>query len=186
MVGVFNVQGSSWSRKRRCFYTHDPSPPVLETLVTPTDVHTFAQPGSSPDHFALYSDQTQALILSTHQQDGMSVRLPAGQSDVITVAPLFGQGSAVQVACIGLVNMLNAGGSVLSVKLQDGQGSRKGIFCEVLVKGSGNLVMYTSLAPVDAVGNGSGLRSSYSDHEKKLTVEVPVAADLQTTVIVRF
>jgi len=186
LVGVFNVQGSSWSRKKRRFYTHDPSPPVLETLVTPTHVHSFAQPGSAPQRFAMWSDQTQALILSAHQEDGMTVRLAAGASDVVTVAPMFGVGTAIQVACIGLVNMLNAGGSVLSVKLQEGQGNRKGIFCEVLVKGAGSLVLYASAPPVDAHGNGAGLRHSYTDHQKKLTVEVPVTSDLQTMVQIRF
>jgi len=186
LVGVFNVQGSSWSRKKRRFFTHDPFPPVLETLVTPTHVHSFAQPGSAPQHFAMWSDQTQALVLSAHQEDGMTVRLAAGGSDVITVAPIFGVGTAVQVACIGLVNMLNAGGSVLSVKLQEGQGNRKGIFCEVLVKGAGSLVLYASAPPVDAHGNGAGLRHSYSDQQKKLTVQVPVTSDLQTMVQIRF
>ncbi|KAL0042463.1 hypothetical protein WJX79_000575 [Trebouxia sp. C0005] len=186
LVGVFNVQGSSWSRKKRRFYTHDPSPPVLETLVTPTHVHSFAQPGSTPQHFAMWSDRTQALVLSAHQEDGLTVRLAAGASDVVTVAPIFGVGTAVQVACIGLVNMLNAGGSVLSVKLQERQGNRKGIFCEVLVKGTGSLVLYASAPPADAHGNGAGLRHSYNDHQKKLTVEVPVTSDLQTMVQIRF
>ena len=188
LVGVFNVQGSSWSRKKRRFHTHDPCPPVLETLVTPTHVHSFAQPGSAPQphHFAMWSDRTQALILSAHQEDGMTIRLAAGASDVVTVAPIFGVGTAVQVACIGLINMLNAGGSVLSVKLQEGQGNRKGIFCEVLVKGAGSLVLYASAPPVDAHGNGAGLRHSYSDHQKKLTIEMPVTSDLQTMVQIRF
>ena len=186
MVGVFHVQGSSWSRKKRQFYTHDPSPPVLETLVRPTDVHTFVQCGGAPQHFAMYSDQTQQITLSAHQEDGVTVRLAAGKSDVVTVAPIFGIGTSVQWACIGLVNMLNAGGSVLEVKVSDGQGNRKGTFCQVLIKGCGELVMYASSPPADATGNGAGLRHNYSLEQKKLVIEVPETADLETTVQVRF
>ncbi len=94
MVGVFNVQGSCWSRTKRAFHTHDPSPPVLETLVRPTDVHSFAQTGSSPQHFAMYSDQTRKLTLSAPQEDGVTIRLAAGKSDVVTVGPLLNLGSA--------------------------------------------------------------------------------------------
>jgi len=102
------------------------------------------------------------------------------------VAPLFGVGSSVQAACIGLVNMLNAGGSVLSVNLTEGQGNRKGTFCQVQVKGAGQLVMYTSSAPADVQGNGAGLRYSYNDNQKQLIIEVPETSDLQTSVQARF
>ena len=42
VVGVFNVQGASWSRTKHVFVTHDPSPPPLEAVVRPQDVAPFA------------------------------------------------------------------------------------------------------------------------------------------------
>lgn len=38
LVGVFNLQGSSWSRRRRRFVIHDKHPPPLTTTVHPSDV----------------------------------------------------------------------------------------------------------------------------------------------------
>jgi raffinose synthase len=43
VVGVFNLQGSSWSRARRRFAYHDTSPPALTATVRVTDVETYRQ-----------------------------------------------------------------------------------------------------------------------------------------------
>lgn len=42
VVGVFNIQGSSWSRTRRQFIIHDTSPPQLATVVKPADIPLFS------------------------------------------------------------------------------------------------------------------------------------------------
>ena len=54
-VGVFNLQGAAWDRKRRQFFQHDARPPALEALVCPADVEAFsagcdprAHPGGRP------------------------------------------------------------------------------------------------------------------------------------------
>ena len=41
VVGVFNLQGSSWDRSRRRFHIHNSTPPELATTVRPTDVEPF-------------------------------------------------------------------------------------------------------------------------------------------------
>ena len=41
MVAAFNLQGASWSRRRRQFIIHDSSPPVLTTRIGPADVDVF-------------------------------------------------------------------------------------------------------------------------------------------------
>lgn len=41
VVGVFNLQGSSWDRTRRRFHIHNTAPPELTTVVRPTDVEIF-------------------------------------------------------------------------------------------------------------------------------------------------
>ena len=42
VVGVFNIQGSTWSRSRRQFIIHDKSPPQLSTVVMPADIPLFS------------------------------------------------------------------------------------------------------------------------------------------------
>lgn len=175
IVGVFNVQGSSWSRKKRAFHAHDPDPPVLQTLVTPTDIHTFAQSSSTPQHFVMYSDQSKRFTLAAHQEE-LTVRLQPGMSDVVTVAPVFGIGGEVQAACIGFVNMLNPGGGVLKVKVDQAQGSGTAV-CEVLVKGCGDLMMYISKSPLRVSADGERLTLNYNHNERRLTIELPQASD---------
>ena len=48
VVGVFNIQGSSWSRSRRQFIIHDKSPPPLTTVVRPADIPLFSN-SQAPD-----------------------------------------------------------------------------------------------------------------------------------------
>ena len=58
VVGVFNVQGASFSRARRAFHTHDSAPSGVTARVTPADVPPLAlgQEGT----YAAYRDSTQA------------------------------------------------------------------------------------------------------------------------------
>lgn len=42
IVGVFNIQGASWDRKRRRFHIHDAAPPALWTRVRASDVWPIA------------------------------------------------------------------------------------------------------------------------------------------------
>ena len=181
VVGVFNVQGSSWSRKKRAFHTHDPKPPLLHTLVSPTDINTFAQSGSTPQHFAMYSDQSKKLVLTVHQKE-LTVRLKAGSSDVITVAPVFGSGDECQAACIGFVNMLNPGGGVLKVEMHQASSSRRFAMCEMLVNGCGDLVLYVSNSPLNVIVDGGRNSHSYDADQKRVTVQLPHASDLQRLV----
>ena len=181
VVGVFNVQGSSWSRKKRAFHTHDPTPPLLQTLVTPTDIHTFSQSGRTPQHFVMYSDQSKKLVLTAHQKE-LTVRLKAGSSDVITVAPVFGCGSECQAACIGFVNMLNPGGGILKIDMHQASSSRRFAMCEMLVKGCGDLVLYVSKSPLNVLVAGQRNEHSYYATEDRLTIQLPHASDLQRLV----
>lgn len=58
MVGVFNLQGSSWSRTRRQFLIHDDVPPSLTTAVKPADIPLL----SSSFHTSLPHPSTQAGV----------------------------------------------------------------------------------------------------------------------------
>ncbi len=84
IVGVFNLQGSSWDRSRRQYFVHDATPPTLDVLVCPRDVEPFrslqhqasgsatssssisskqdSDGASSPPSFACYSNQSQQLM----------------------------------------------------------------------------------------------------------------------------
>ena len=183
VVGVFNVQGSSWSRKKRQFHIHDPSPPPLEAKVYPKDIHPFDQDNRSAKFYALYSDANDSLT-RIRVDEGVSISLASGKSDVVTVAPVFSVAVGFQVACIGLINMLNAGGAVLDVKL--GNASSGSAQCEVLVKGFGQLLFFVSAAPTRVTLNDRDLRFEYDERGKRLLVSVSEASELQNVVLLDF
>jgi raffinose synthase len=47
IVGVFNLQGSSWDRNRRKFHVHDKRGQTLTTHITPADVEAFRHPAAA-------------------------------------------------------------------------------------------------------------------------------------------
>ncbi|KAI7843001.1 hypothetical protein COHA_003334 [Chlorella ohadii] len=140
VVAAFNTQGASWSVPRRGFAFHDPNPPEVTAHVRAADVPWALLPlggadsgsgigasggstGNSisggPSKFAVYVDSTQALHVVARACEPLGVRLAGGGgSELLTIAAC--QVSAgrerggVLVAPIGLTNMLNAGGAVLS------------------------------------------------------------------------
>ena len=84
IVGVFNLQGSSWDRVRRQYFVHDASPPKLHTLVRPFDIEPFRrqQQERQQQHtsFACYSSQSRQLVRLA-QDEGCSVELPGAALD---------------------------------------------------------------------------------------------------------
>ena len=59
-MGVFNLQGAAWDRRKRQFIQHDARPPALQATVRPVDVEAFSaadagQPSPAPDPRALPS-----------------------------------------------------------------------------------------------------------------------------------
>ena len=90
VLGVFNAQGATWSRRQRRFVTHDKHPSTLQTIARPQDIDTFyvqhAATASTDEsttgksaaaagrQFAVYSDRSGALQLLS-AQEGVQVRL---------------------------------------------------------------------------------------------------------------
>lgn len=74
--------------------------------------------------YVLYTDRSSQLVVGQGLHQGCTLELRAAESEVVTVAPVIkladacgsGSGSSVQCAVVGLVNMLNPGGAVLSVR----------------------------------------------------------------------
>ncbi len=56
VLGVFNIQGASFSRALRRFHTHDPSPPALPATVSPADIPSLR---GAAEVFAVYCDSTK-------------------------------------------------------------------------------------------------------------------------------
>lgn len=116
VVGAFNVQCSSWVTSKRNYVQHDKAPPTLTAHIRPRDVPTLPP----ADRYAVWLDDTQRLVL-LRRDEGVKVAVAGGACALATISPVV-EVSGVAVAPIGLVNMLNSGGAVLSFSVQ-GKGS---------------------------------------------------------------
>jgi raffinose synthase len=177
-VGVFNVQGGSFDRRRRAFYTHDAAPGALGAEVRPRDVPPLA---GAAERFALWSDATRALTLAAAAGPGLALRVAGGGGhDVVTISPVQ-EAAGVLFAPIGLVGMLNAGGAVLSSAFApaeggggDGDGGNGGVPVAALrVRGAGAFVAYASHRPTRVAVAGVDVPFEYDAAQVLLRFELP-------------
>eukprot|EP00200_Dunaliella_tertiolecta_P005843 CAMPEP_0202343484 /NCGR_PEP_ID=MMETSP1126-20121109/3581_1 /ASSEMBLY_ACC=CAM_ASM_000457 /TAXON_ID=3047 /ORGANISM="Dunaliella tertiolecta, Strain CCMP1320" /LENGTH=1166 /DNA_ID=CAMNT_0048934551 /DNA_START=372 /DNA_END=3872 /DNA_ORIENTATION=- len=112
VVGCFHVQGSSWDRSRRKFWTHDPKPKPLTTQVRPCDVEVLQDiPGVLPStNFVAYRHNTCSLSVVPYG-GAVEVQLDPNMSDIITFTPMLKIGD-LDFAPVGLARMLNSGGAL--------------------------------------------------------------------------
>ncbi|KAL4457908.1 hypothetical protein ABPG75_012773 [Micractinium tetrahymenae] len=177
LVGLFNVQGSTWAVRRRNYHTHDQHPPTLAAEVHPRDVPYLP----AAERYAVWSDKLTELRILEGRDDfwRLSVR-GGGGHDLITISPVLqslgykpgssgrssgGHGTAaagVAVAPIGLVNMMNAGGAVLAAELAEPEangghanGSEPaGPELRILLRGAGRFLLYASRPPAAVLLDG--------------------------------
>lgn len=116
----------------------------------------------------------------------LQVALPAAECDILVVAPVQQLGSTA-FAAVGLVNMLNAGGAVLSCRLQlPSNGSSCGPQATAEIWGAGELLALSSRRPVSLRLNGREVQFDWEAASQALRVAVPEAPQLRTTVTVSF
>lgn len=224
VLAVFNVQGSSWSRSKRKFNTHNKAPSSLSSSIKPADVDTFATTshadaehsadtnGSSSNgtssvqkthgssvhsvtEFAMYS--TIHHRLRVVPRDGsIPVQIAHAECDMFVVAPIQ-QLHGLKCAPLGLVNMLNGGGSVVSTHLSfvcahasvssngvNRPSSSKSAVCEISLKGCGSFAVFANKQPTSVSVAGKQLEFQYSTQLIRFDI-LPVQ-DLQCTVSLEF
>jgi len=180
IVGVFNVQGSSWDRTKRKFHTHDSSPPALECTVSPLDVGgsgVRAEEGSFRG--VAFCSNSRHVYRLNGEGAVIPMKLSAGGCEVITFVP-FETCGGVEVAPIGLSDMLNPGGAVLTVS---SQAASCGPEFTVGFRGCGRFTAASSSKPAacklrpgtpakDGEGGEAWKEVAFTFHEDIGTVEV--------------
>jgi raffinose synthase len=161
-VGVFNLQGAGWDRKCRAFTTHDPTPQPVKAMVKPSDIPWTSIMSTSiintTGKYVMYSDKMNRFEIVEEEDSasknqgtpGLELELAGGGGcDLVTISPIitvYGRlDDDVTIAPIGLVNMFNAGGAVLSIN-QNNDGEVK-----MMLTGSGRMLMYASKHPVAVI-----------------------------------
>lgn len=263
IVGVFNLQGSSWDRDRRKFHIHSKQGVELATHVCPDDIEPFrsssasqsssvpgaaaasddgsssrwagaaaaagvdaaagseaaasgnGSAGSSSEQqqqqrrqFAVYRYGTEELRVCSGTE-GVDVKLPKAASDLVWVSPLQ-QAAGISFAPLGLVEMFNGGGAVLSYNMLPGHqraassaatttttsseaaaavvppGGPKAV-AGMQVRGCGRFLAYSSVKPRAVLLNLTPHNFSWDEYTCRLEFEVPQhSEDLMCEVEVLF
>jgi len=152
---------------------------VLSTTVSPFDVAPRLRIPPSGAFIAWSDEQQTATLLIAppppsrkKRSDGsaaagggsqscLTVSLPRGGADLISFSPVLllleGKSAAtlVRAAVVGLTRMVNAGGAVLSVAQSASPRS-----VSVVLRGSGELTLWSEAAPASATVDGTKIESS--------------------------
>ncbi|XAR58211.1 Galactinol--sucrose galactosyltransferase [Bertholletia excelsa] len=180
VLGAFNCQGGGWcreSRRNQCATQY--SRPVT-ARTGPKDIEWSHGPSpilinGSAQLFALYLFRQQKLVL-TKLSDTIEVTLDPFDFELITFSPVsLVTNKSVQFAPIGLVNMLNTGGAIQSVRVHDGSGS-----VLVEVRGAGEMRVFASEKPRACRVNGDDMEFEYERLMVVVRVPWPGSGGLST------
>lgn len=171
IIGAFNCQGGGWCRETRRNQCFSQCVNTVTATTNPKDVEWNS--GNNPisienvEEFALFLSQSKKLVLSGPNDD-LEITLEPIKFELITVSPVVTiEGSSVQFAPIGLVNMLNTSGAIRSLVYHEGS-------VEIGVRGAGEFRVYASRKPVSCKLDGEVVEFGYE--ESMVVVQVPWSA----------
>lgn len=172
VVGLFNLQGSSWNRTVRQFVEHDAEPPMLQGEVRPADVECMRDleaqvPGGGCGRFAVFLQGTGALSVAG-MLDRVPVPVGARSADILTIVPVVRSPdvSVLNGSGNGAEGSNGADGAAASSGAQQGRGAAlefAPIGHAAMLNTGGSVIGWSSgvgpgaAASEDAsAGNGSG------------------------------
>ncbi|KAI3912687.1 hypothetical protein MKW92_049453 [Papaver armeniacum] len=169
VLGVFNCQGGGWcpeTRKNR--FAFEFSTPLKSTIY-PTDIEW--ENGKIPiaiDHveeFAVYAFEAKTLgFLKTNEH--IEITLDPFNFELLTFSPIMIlPKKMVRFAPVGLVNMLNTGGAIQSLCVNQDS-------VEISVKGTGEMRVFASEPPKTCRIDGEDVGFEYDD-EQMVVIQVP-------------
>ncbi|KVI06288.1 galactinol--sucrose galactosyltransferase-like [Cynara cardunculus var. scolymus] len=170
VLGAFNCQGGGWCPKSRQNKLHFEAKCTLTCLASPKDIEWSNKSGRSfipiqgVGAFAVYMNRRRTMKILKFT-DSLEIALSPYNYELLTVSPVRVVGrKAVEFAPIGLVNMLNSGGAIESVKY-DGEN-----VVEIVVRGCGKMAIYASEKPRACLLDGVGIEFGYD--ERMVIVDV--------------
>eukprot|EP00873_Tetraselmis_striata_P002585 jgi/Tetstr1/422849/TSEL_013640.t1 len=174
IVGVFNIQGASWDRKRRRFHIHDAAPPALWTRVRASDVWPIASSleDGRAQEYVLWQSAALKLSHVRGSNDHILIRLPPGGSELVTVAPVLTM-DGVRFAAIGLCELFNPGAAVMSCAVEAPNGNQKIV---IGLRGFGVMRCYCNTPPERCEFEGHPMKFSFDEDAQTVDVQVPRGA----------
>lgn len=157
VIGAFNCQGAGWdpAEHRVRGYSHCYKP--VSGNVRPTDVEWGQRKDTSSmanaSEYVVYRCQSEELLLKTPNSEPIQFTLQPSTFELFTFVPvttmMIHGGVSVRFAPIGLVNMLNCGGTVVDVEYRGDAGQ-----VMVKLKGAGKLLVYSDVRPKQSLVDG--------------------------------
>ncbi|KAL6907824.1 hypothetical protein ACP4OV_001994 [Aristida adscensionis] len=170
VIGAFNCQGAGWdpAEHRVRGYSHCYKPVSGE--VRPADIEWGQREDTAAmakaTEYAVYRCQTEELVLMTPHLEPIRFTIQPSSFELFTFAPVTAiTGVGVRFAPIGLVDMLNCGGTIADVDY-----SKRGEV-RMKVKGAGRLLVYSNVRPKRTLVDGCEAAFEWGN-SGKLMVEV--------------
>lgn len=148
VVGAFNVQGVFYNRFIRTHVFHQRRAGNVTAHVSPGDVELLDSPTGM---FACYRFKGGFCGL-VEQDSTVHIELPPKDWELVLFSPVW-QVNAVKFSPIGLIDMLNSGGSICKVEEGDGHVS-------VVARGSGRFLCYCDSIPKSCILTHFGAQDS--------------------------
>ena len=141
VVGAFNVQGVAWNFNTNENEVLNANPSSVSTDVKPYDIEYLRE---HPGPFVAWRHQDGALEFLENGNTGMQRTLKHRDWEIFTIAPVQ-ISNHLMWAPIGLKNMMNSGGALLSPgSLESDSGVSRAQFQS---RGPGHFVAFTNVAP---------------------------------------
>ncbi|XP_023000683.1 galactinol--sucrose galactosyltransferase-like [Cucurbita maxima] len=176
-LGLFNCQGGGWCPKTRQNRRTSEYARTLTCVAGPKDIEW--NNGKNPISlkgvylFAIYMIQEKKLrLLKT--SENLEFTIAPLSYELLVVSPVTVLSKPyVEFAPIGLVNMLNCGGAIQSLEIEENEGLVK-----VGVGGCGEMRVFASKEPRSCEIDGEDAEFEYDDKMVKIQVPWPISSRL--------
>jgi raffinose synthase len=145
VVGAFNVQGVRWNYDTHENEVLNASPPPVTAIVKPHDVETLRD---NEGPFVAWRQQSKSLEFLPHGDSEMKSRLDHQDWEIFTISPVHIH-DHLMWGPIGLADMMNSGGGLLSADPIKRKGSST--HASLVSRGPGRFVAFTNASPSQIV-----------------------------------
>lgn len=176
VVGAFNCQGAGWDPKERRFKGYSECYKPMSASVHVNDIEwdqneEAIQMGEA-DEFAIYLNQAEKLFFATPKANAIKINIKPSSFEIFSFVPVkkFGV-QCTKFAPIGLTNMFNSGGTIKELEYNEDIGGENRV--NIIVKGGGNFLAYSSASPKKCYLNGCEVGFKHFGAGGKLCLNLP-------------
>lgn len=171
VIGAFNCQGAGWDGKARKIIGYPQCYKPITGSVHITDIEwdqwTEAAAMGEAEEYVVYLDQAGSLLLLTPKSNPIQVTMQPSSFEIFSFVPVKNLGPIAKFAPIGVTNMFNSGGTIQELDYKE-----TGAAARLKIKGGGNFLAYSNVAPKTCYLNGTEVAPEWSA-DGKLKLDLP-------------